>query len=1091
MADSAPSAEELLQHSEWLTRLARALVGDAASGDVVQDTYEAVLAKTSSRRGPLRPWLGGVARNVARMTARGRMRRERREQAVPVHEDVPSPEQLLARAQIQQQVNRLVLELPEPLRSTLLLRFFEGLSAAEIARAQGIPAATVRSRLKDALDRIRVALDAEHGNNRRAWVGLLAPLGSLPHGNAGPAGGVVVSTQIKVLIVVVIAALIVVGTRAVGLWGRTEAETPAVMTKAAPPSSAPVEQAELAAHAPIGRRLPTIHDADPKGTLRLEGQVIDEHDAPVAGAIVAIDANPPIVVRTESDGGFVFDGLIRRDYRIEATLDERYAGPARLRLSDTVEPVTLRMRKGGTVEVVVTERVGGAPLAGAEVELRSWLSTLTWKATTNADGVAKLSGVGAGWSPLIVHAKGFAQAAMMLGTSGNPDSVDHAALSLDRGAALAGRVVDEKGRPVANARVVVASAANPEPVDFVDPDRDAIVTAADGSFSIPTLSAGTWRVTATAGDFAPTTSAPIVLDGVHARSGFELQLLAGAVLRGTVTDESGAPVPAANVSVVERTYLPWRASRQVFTDASGKFAIGGLARRTVDVVAWHDSGASAIVAADLATKREHDITLKLDVTGTITGTVVDKSGRPIGDAQVSATPDWASDTVDRAAWAVRGVQETMSDQGGAFRFAGLPDGSYRVRAERVGGSEGTLSLSTGILTTPNAAPIKIVVGPDGRALGKIQFADGTPVSAFTIAIDNTRPLAFVTKDGAFAMPAPAGTYELTVAGPGFVTSSKQVTIVEGEDRDAGTLTVNAGRSISGRVLDEHGAPVPHAIVAAGALLSGGGAELYIKSESVAAKDTETDDQGRFVLAGFRPGSLTVSAGKTNAGRSASIQLPASSDSVTLDLVLGPTSTLTGKVTRNGQPLGSTIIIASPIGAMWSSFFVTTGPDGTFAFDALSPGSYVVYPMLGRGGNGPGDLYMRRTEVVLGSNSNVEIDVTPGPISLAVTVKTDTGAPLAKGRVGAIQALINPQTAEELRDGSQMPIDRIVPMYGRGIKAGAASIDGIHPGPHTLCAMLGDPRVASTVKLECTQVKLSAAVKQTASIVVPAAWLQEN
>src|SRR5678816_4319880 len=108
MADSAPTAEELLTHTEWLTRLARALVGDAAANDVVQDTYEAALAKPSGRTGPLRPWLGGVARNIARMTARGRARRERREQALPVHDDVPSPEQLLARAQIQQQVNRLV-----------------------------------------------------------------------------------------------------------------------------------------------------------------------------------------------------------------------------------------------------------------------------------------------------------------------------------------------------------------------------------------------------------------------------------------------------------------------------------------------------------------------------------------------------------------------------------------------------------------------------------------------------------------------------------------------------------------------------------------------------------------------------------------------------------------------------------------------------------------------------------------------------------------------------------------------------------------------------------------------------------------------
>ena len=38
MADSAPTAEDLLAHTEWLTRVARALVGDAAAGDVVQDT---------------------------------------------------------------------------------------------------------------------------------------------------------------------------------------------------------------------------------------------------------------------------------------------------------------------------------------------------------------------------------------------------------------------------------------------------------------------------------------------------------------------------------------------------------------------------------------------------------------------------------------------------------------------------------------------------------------------------------------------------------------------------------------------------------------------------------------------------------------------------------------------------------------------------------------------------------------------------------------------------------------------------------------------------------------------------------------------
>jgi hypothetical protein len=206
-------------------------------------------------------------------------------------------------------------------------------------------------------------------------------------------------------------------------------------------------------------------------------------------------------------------------------------------------------------------------------------------------------------------------------------------------------------------------------------------------------------------------------------------------------------------------------------------------------------------------------------------------------------------------------------------------------------------------------------------------------------------------------------------------------------------------------------------------------------------------------------------------------------------VLAATSGLEGKVTRNGQPLADTMIFANPIGATWSNFFVTTGPDGTFALDALAPGPYVVYPLLGRGGIGPGSMYMRRAEVVLGSRTKIEIDTAPGPVTLAVSVKTEKGAALPMGRLGAVQLSINPRTAEELRDGTHLPSgDHVVPMHGTGIRAGAASLEGLRAGTHTLCAMLGDPRVASSIKLACAQVTLTAAANQTASLVVPAAWL---
>ena len=304
---SAPDTSdttELLAHTDWLHQLARVLVGEAGADDVVQGTYEVALAKPPRRDGPLRPWLGGVARNLARMTRRGGGRREAREQATAVFSDeVPSPEALVARVEMQQKVARIVLDLAEPLRSTLLLRYFEGLTAAEIARAQQVPAATVRGRLKDALDRVRATLDAQHGGDRRRWAVVLAPLHftdvAAVLGGQGAAastvlGGLLVKTSVKIAIAVALVAIAVLATRWMGMWGGSSSRADAPVadgTGKATPARIPVAAPIATKHAPAaGRGAPLVHDDDPVGTLRLEGQVIDDKDKGVGGARVAIDS---------------------------------------------------------------------------------------------------------------------------------------------------------------------------------------------------------------------------------------------------------------------------------------------------------------------------------------------------------------------------------------------------------------------------------------------------------------------------------------------------------------------------------------------------------------------------------------------------------------------------------------------------------------------------------------------------------------------------------------------------------------------------------------------------------------------------------
>lgn len=188
------TAQTLLEQSDWMRGLARALVRDsAAAEDLVQDTWLAALRGRPDATRDLRPWLGRVMRNFARERFRARRRGEAREEEVARRgRELPSPSELAERVELQQLVVRIVMELPQSLRTTVLLCYFEGLEPSEIARRNGEPAGTVRWRLKQGLDCVREELDRRHGGDREEWQLALAPLCSRPRDTAaaGAAGTV-------------------------------------------------------------------------------------------------------------------------------------------------------------------------------------------------------------------------------------------------------------------------------------------------------------------------------------------------------------------------------------------------------------------------------------------------------------------------------------------------------------------------------------------------------------------------------------------------------------------------------------------------------------------------------------------------------------------------------------------------------------------------------------------------------------------------------------------------------------------------------------------------------------------------------------
>lgn len=170
--------QDLMAHARWTRALALRLLGDEdEADDVLQETWLSAMRLPPARRRSVRPWLATVVRNLVRSKARSEGRARRRMRRMVADMESRSPEQLLADLQTERLIATLVLELAEPYRGTVLLRYHQGKSTAEIAQHEGIAEGTVRWRLKQGLDEVRRRLEERTGGPQQA-LKVLIPLGA-------------------------------------------------------------------------------------------------------------------------------------------------------------------------------------------------------------------------------------------------------------------------------------------------------------------------------------------------------------------------------------------------------------------------------------------------------------------------------------------------------------------------------------------------------------------------------------------------------------------------------------------------------------------------------------------------------------------------------------------------------------------------------------------------------------------------------------------------------------------------------------------------------------------------------------------------
>ncbi len=121
--------------------------------DLLQETWVRVArsARSFDTARRFRSWIYGIATNLARDLFRRRMTRERALRDLSTH----PPEEPGADSVDRGELRERIAELPENMRAVLLLRYYEGMSEAEMAEALEIPRGTVKSRLHAALRRLR------------------------------------------------------------------------------------------------------------------------------------------------------------------------------------------------------------------------------------------------------------------------------------------------------------------------------------------------------------------------------------------------------------------------------------------------------------------------------------------------------------------------------------------------------------------------------------------------------------------------------------------------------------------------------------------------------------------------------------------------------------------------------------------------------------------------------------------------------------------------------------------------------------------------------------------------------------------------
>ena len=420
---------------------------------------------------------------------------------------------------------------------------------------------------------------------------------------------------------------------------------------------------------------------------------------------------------------------------------------------------------------------------------------------------------------------------------------------------LVGRVVDEKNRPLAGAKVLACEMKTKAQDIREYHQLGAAVTGADGRFNFdPWPGASPATVVAT--------KEGRCLDWADWSSGQTgeriLQLGRAATIEGEIVGEDGKPVAGASVDALllleaprfRRMLAPFPGNTlAVRTDAQGQFRFANVPEgATVGFDVSAPGRARALMEPRFLPGQE-GLRFVLPLEGRLEGVVVDKgSGQPLADVSLFAIRRVTSGLPQ--AWA-------KTDKQGRFSMAGLSGGKYRIQIVGAGqtlpewlGSLEKVQVETGKVTSK----VKMEASRGGTLeLSLTDAATGESIAAAgSVHLGPAKDLRIgesgsTSNDGVARFYLAPGNYvvrQLRVTGYSYKPQKSKSFRVEVGKTERATLALNAVPQVAGAlnavpqvagiVRDLFGRPVP-------------GAKIQVLPWGGTPKDLVAGNDGRFAI----------------------------------------------------------------------------------------------------------------------------------------------------------------------------------------------------------------------------------------------------